>query len=333
MQDVGVVVAHDDPVVCEQIAEALEAAPGLFVTATSADSEAGHVLVVGGERLMTLRSPSLPVVAVADGEPLRTARAALALGARDIICWPHEAARLPAAVARAALGTTRRPASGWVCAVVGARGGVGSSTVATTLARAWSPASVVDLSSGAGQRNFAAAEPVRTLHDLAGLQDCAPETVEGALEAHPGGVRVLHGRAFVEPPSVAAVHGLIRACREMSPVTVVDCGSAASDAARAAAAAADARVVVLANDVASVRGARAFSERLSTQAVFVLRRERRDGVATRDVVAALGVEMLAVIPQDRSVARAGDLGELPASRSRSSRALAHLARALRSDVK
>lgn len=333
MQDVGVVVAHDDPVVCEQIAEALEAAPGLFVTATSADSEAGHVLVVGGERLMTLRSPRLPVVAVAGGEPLRAARAALALGARDIVCWPHEAARLASAVVRAASGTARRPASGWVCAVVGARGGVGASTVVAALARAWSASVIVDLSSDAGQRTLVATEPVRTLHDLAGLEDCAPETVEGALESHPGGVRVLHGRAFVESPSVTAVHGLIRACREISPVTVLDCGSVASDAARAAAAAADARVVVLANDVASVRGARAISERLSTQAVFVLRRARRDGVATRDVVAALGAELLAVIPQDRSVARAADLGELPASRSRASRAYAGLARALRSEPK
>ncbi|MFA5890247.1 MAG: hypothetical protein WDA27_04720 [Actinomycetota bacterium] len=331
MEDIGVVVAHDDPAVCEQIAEVLEAARGLFVTATSADAETGHVLVAGGERLVMLRSPRLPLVALADGEPLRAARAALALGARDIVCWPQEAARLPGAVVRAASGGVRRAASGWVCAVGGARGGVGATMLAAALARAWAPAVIVDLAPGAGQRTFATTDPVRTLHDLVGLDDCAPESVEGALEPHVAGVRALHARASADLPPVAAVHGLVRACRETSPVTVLDCGGVTSESARAAAAAADARVVVLANDVASVRGARALAERLPSPVFFVLRRERRSGIATRDVAAALGAEMLGVVPQDGGVARAADLGALPPARARASRTITTLARALRTD--
>jgi len=66
-ESLGVVVAHDDRDVIEQIAGVLEAIPDLFVAATSLDeARAGNVVVAGGEILFNARHLSHPLVAVAD---------------------------------------------------------------------------------------------------------------------------------------------------------------------------------------------------------------------------------------------------------------------------
>jgi len=78
-ESLGVVVAHDDRAVIEQIAGVLEAIPDLFVAATSIEAaRPGNVVVAGGEMLFTARHVPHPLVAVAFDDPVRTARAALA---------------------------------------------------------------------------------------------------------------------------------------------------------------------------------------------------------------------------------------------------------------
>jgi len=134
-ESLGVVVAHDDRAVIEQIAGVLEAIPDLFVAATSIDrARAGNVVVAGGEVLFTARHLPHPLVAVAFDDPVRTARAALAAGARELIRWPDESDRLAAAVRRAASNGHAPPGEGVVVAVAGARGGLGTSTTVAALA-------------------------------------------------------------------------------------------------------------------------------------------------------------------------------------------------------
>ena len=74
-ESLGVVVAHDDGAVIEQIAGVLEVAPGLFVATSLEAARAGHVVVAGGEALVTARHVEQPLVALASDDPVRAARA------------------------------------------------------------------------------------------------------------------------------------------------------------------------------------------------------------------------------------------------------------------
>lgn len=326
-ESIGVVVAHDDRAVVEAVAEALESEPGLFVVATSPGAGAGQVLVAGGQALAALRATARPLVALAGDDAIRAARAALAAGARDIVRWPEEAARLPSAI-REAAATPASAASGRVVAVAGARGGAGTTLVAAALASALGDALVLDLDVfGAGQRGLAPEEPIRTIEDLRpSLADCARDALEAAVAPHAGGSRALHAVPGSAPLAPPAVHGLLRAARGLARWVIVDHGRAADPGALAGLAAADERVVVLANDVASIRGARALADRTGP-CRFAVRRARRAGVPFRDIAAAVGSQPFAV-PEDRALARAADLGALPSRHTRALRAVARIARAL-----
>lgn len=323
---IGVVLAHDDVTVLEEVARTLEAAPDLFVAGTSPDAVAfADVVVAGGASLDGMRTePSArPVVALADGDAIRAARSALAAGAREILRWPEERERLAFAI-RAAARTARpepaRRAAGRVTAVIGARGGVGTSTLAAALASAFvsgkREAIVLDLDPGAGQGTFQADEPERIVSDLgAALEDLTPDALRQALAPHASGALCGYGRPFGPQPGPAAARGLVRAARAAAAITVADLGRGATDADLLVAAEADARLVVVTPDVTAVRGARALLNRLGAAADVVLRRTRSATVMARDVAAALDGQPIAIINEDRRVARAAALGRVVVPRS------------------
>lgn len=318
MGSVGVVVAHDDPSVAEDVAGLLERAPDLFVAATSLEqARPGNVIVAGGEPLASMVTSTQPLVVLAESQVLRAGRRALQLGARELIEWPGEADKLAGAVRRAATPERRGVALGRVVGVMGARGGLGTSTIAAALAASIDGAIVVDLSPGAGQRSFSDGDPARTLHDLARAHaDPPPEAVEAALIAHAGGARCLHGAPFTDLPGASALHTMVNAVRALAPVCVLDLGCIGSESARAMHA--ERSIVVVGNDVGSVRAALGAN---LENATFVIRRVRRGGVPVRDVSSALGATEPIVVPHDASLARSVDLGALP---SRNSRALKRL---------
>ncbi|HLW17068.1 MAG TPA: hypothetical protein VKV69_06915 [Actinomycetota bacterium] len=330
-ESLGVVVAHDDRDVTEQIAGVLEAAPDLFVAATSlAAARAGNVVVAGGEVLFTARHVSHPLVAVAFDDPVRAARAALAAGARELIRWPEESDRLPAAVRRAANSGHHETGDGVVIAVAGARGGVGTSTFVASLASVLGDAIVLDLDTvGAGQRAFATTPPARTLDEvLTSLADIDPEGLAASLVPHAGGARALHASATGLEPDVRELNGLLRASRACAGFTVIDCGRGVSTAGALAARNADARIIVAADDVASIRGASRLINSAFHGARFVLRRERRRGISMRDLESAFGRKPDAIVETSRTLARQVDLGRLP---GRHSRPLARLASRLKDE--
>src|SRR5207302_1230501 len=76
-------------------------------------------------------------LAVATEESVRTLRVAVDAGARGFFVWPEERAALAAAATRTALPSNPAGRRGNVVAVYGARGGVGTTFVATHLAAAF----------------------------------------------------------------------------------------------------------------------------------------------------------------------------------------------------
>jgi pilus assembly protein CpaE len=326
-ENLGVVIAHDDRAVTEQITGILEATPGMFVAAISLEAaRAGHVVVAGGEALITARRVANPLVALAGEDPVRAARAALAAGARELIRWPQEADRLPAAIARAAAGSNDVKGDGAAIAVAGARGGVGTTTVVAQLAAAIPDAIVIDLDVGsAGQGLFAAPGEIRRLHDLFQGDDVSVDAIETALVPHVGHSRALHVARGASELSVSRVNSLLRAARACASATVIDCARGVSLAAARAAEMADHRIIVAADDVSSIRGVRTLIDRAFGDARIVLWRARRRGISLRDVTAALGRAPAAIVHTDRRIPRATDLGTLP---SRVPDPIARLAREL-----
>src|SRR5207253_1241630 len=112
-----------------------------------------------------------------------------AAGARELIRWPDESDRLPAAVRRAASNGHHETGDGIVIAVAGARGGVGTSVfvaaLAAVLAAESGRAIVVDLDAvGMGQRAFAPPGEAGTVDDLlASLPDIDPDGLTSHLAA------------------------------------------------------------------------------------------------------------------------------------------------------
>jgi len=330
-ESLGVVVAHDDRDVTEQIAGVLEAAPDLFVAATSlAAARAGHVIVAGGEVLFTARHVTHPLVAVAFDDPVRAARAAIAAGARELIRWPDESDRLASAVRRAASNGHNESGDGVVVAVAGARGGVGTSTLVAALAAVLGDAVVIDLDPiGLGQRAFAPAGEARTIDDLlTSLRDIDPDGLRPHLTVHAGATRALHASASGAQLDPGEINGLLRAARGCARFTVVDCARGRSSDSRIAARNADVRIVVAGNDVASIRGAKRLLDDAFLDARIVLRRERRRGISLRDLESAFGRKPDAVLETSRAIARAVDLGRLP---KKAPRSLARLASSLKED--
>jgi hypothetical protein len=316
MDSIGVVVLHQDATVTRAVGEAIDAAPDLFVAGITPGST-GAVLVAGGPALRGLDEPGAPLIALADGDALTAARAALSLGARDLLRWPEEAERLADAIRAAARPVTADAPPRATVALAGARGGVGTSTTAALLASLPGDALVLDLSAGAGQRAFAAEEPVRTVADIG---QPVPGAVEAALVPHAGGSRAVHATAGALPDG-PAVLALVRAARRLGPV-FIDAGGGLVPGQRAALEAATARVLVAGNDIASIRGGRALLERVPGTWTLVVRRVRRAGVPVADVAAALGLVAVAILRSNASLARAVDLGRLPRRRSRAIVALA-----------
>jgi len=217
-----------------------------------------------------------------------------------------------------------------VIAVAGARGGVGTSTFVALLAAALGDAIVLDLDPiGAGQRAFSPVPPARTLDEmLPSLADIDPEGLAASLVPHAGGTRALHASATGLEPEVRELNGLLRAARGCARFTVIDCGRGAATAGVLAAKNADARIVVVADDVASIRGSERLFHSAFHDARVVLRRERRRGISRKDLESAFGRKPDAVLESSRGIARAVDLGRLP---KRPPRSLARLVSCLKEE--
>jgi len=316
---IGVVLSHEDGALVRAVAEAIEAAPDLYVVSTDARAAAtGQVLVAGGASLGAIERAPVPVVALVDG--IAGARAALHAGARDLIQWPAESERLAPSI-RGAVRAAPVEGSGTLVAVVGARGGAGATTVTALLAGSLG-ALALDL------------DPVaRTLSSLADgpAATVTPEALtEDAIDAlaRPLGSGRLLPMAPADGFSARDAAGLVRAARLASPIVVADLDRAESPGRSAVLAAAGLRLVVVSNDTVSVRGARLLIERHPGRWMAVCRPARRLGVPARDLEASVGVPVAAWIARDGALARGMDLGSI-GNRAFGRRSVRALARATR----
>ncbi|MCC3779436.1 P-loop NTPase [Streptomyces sp. UNOB3_S3] len=234
-------------------------------------------------REIALRFPATGVILMsADAGPALYA-AAMDCGARGLAILPPTyeelGARVQAAahwadgvrrhLGAAAGGTAEAGAApggerGTLVAVVGAKGGVGTTVTAVQLALAASAAgravALVDLDLQSGDvASYLDVQFRRSIADLAGISDITPRVLADAVFPHPTGLGLLlapaegeRGEDVGEP----AARQITAALRGRYELVVADCGTQITAAGAAVIEAADLALLVTTPDVVSVRAAK-----------------------------------------------------------------------------
>jgi pilus assembly protein CpaE len=339
-----VVLAVDEHDVAEEVMHFLDRTGLAHVVATAVDerqlAEAVRQLdpdaVVASPSLLRRGVPSggRPVLAVDTRESVGSLRAAIRAGANGFFLWPQERDELAAASRRTALAAVE-PGGGRLIALLGSRGGAGTTFLATHLAAAYArrhmDCVLVDLDVLFDDLGAALGipvdEPVPTLLDL--LSEDGVVATERRPWTHAAGFRVIPGSAspdvaVLDPEDVVAV---LDATTRASDIVVAHLPRAVSPVARAVVARADEVVVVLTLDVASFRAAKRSIEAFDVQdrCRFVVNRAARADVAVADVQRVFGRGAIGVVPASSAVRTAQDRGALLPARGRVARAIDRIA--------
>ncbi len=348
MEDVArVVLALEEHDVAEEVMHFLDRTGRARVVGTAADDRQLVAAVRQLEPDAIVAQPSLleranglgrcSVIALDTHESVASLRAAIRAGAAGFFVWPGEREQLASATVASLRPSETVERRAVVIGVHGARGGVGATFVATHLARAAAARGaciLIEADPVFGDVATALAAPedgVRTLADLLPLGDeLRPSQLDESLWRHESGFGVL-----LPPPAeeasrveVADVRRMVDAAGIAADVVIVHTSRDLGQIARAALDAADRIVEVLALDVlsfrAATRGLRAAGwppDRVG----FVVNRASRSEIVPDDVHRVFGADPLAVIPLERTAARAQDRGLLVPVRSRAGRIFARLA--------
>jgi pilus assembly protein CpaE len=345
-----VVLAVDEHEVAEEVMHFLDRAGGAQVVATAADERQLAEAVRQLEPDAVVASPSLlrrgtPVgralLAVDTRESVGSLRTAIRAGAQGFYLWPHERDELAAALRRTAVAASNAD-GGRLIAVIGSRGGAGTTFLATHLAAAFArrrrDCVLIDLDVQfddiAAALGIPIDEPVPTLTDL--LADEGVVSMERRPWTHPAGFRVIPGSNGGGPIEIDAddAAAVVDATARASDVVVAHMPRAVSPVARAIVARAEEVVVVLTLEVASFRAARrtvaAFD--VEERCRFVVNRAQRADIAVADVQRVFGRRALGVVPASSQVRGAQDRGALLPPRGRVTRAVDRIAAALTEPV-
>jgi len=222
----------------------------------------------GVQMLRHLRSQpttsDVPVIFLTAKSQLDDKIAGLRAGADDYITKPADPREVTARVQTLMLRSKRTPAvkQGRVVAVIGAKGGVGTSTIAlnlaVALARRQTPTVLIDLRPNAGTLAWQLKSPVRSsLADLVALpvDQLDGRRIEKSLAVHPSGLRLLSS-----PPSsanlselpAASVGALVRGASALADVIFLDLPHLISPASREALRCSNEALLILGTDPVAV---------------------------------------------------------------------------------
>jgi pilus assembly protein CpaE len=272
-EQLEVVDRVDDP---EDLARALRR---LDVDVVVLHDELAGVPAIDIAREIGAAFPDVGLVLVAGAESPQLLRAAMHAGIRDVVALPLALEQLEASV-RAAAQWSRalrdRVAAeeaaagalgGQLVAVVGSKGGVGTTTVAIQLALAavraapGRPVCLVDFDLQKGDFRTVLDTPSRRsvidLIDVAG--ELSVRHLQETLYTHPLGLRVLFAPdegERAEEVDAAVARSVLAAVKARHALTVVDLGATVSEASAVAAELANRLVVVTTPDVLALRGVR-----------------------------------------------------------------------------
>lgn len=214
------------------------------------------------------------------------------------------------------------PAAGKVITVFSAKGGVGTTTVATNLAVALAEdgpqVCIVDLAFG-GVASALQILPTRTIADLVARQaHLDRHSLEPLLTAYRDGVYAL--AAPIQPAkdliSASLVGEILRTLRERFAYVVVDTPSALDDRTRTAFDASDLMLLIATPDVPALQSLKAACDTIGVlgmpleSRVVLNRADSRVGVSTEKAAASLQMQISTSIPSSRDVPASINTGAL-----------------------
>lgn len=304
-------------------------------TAVAARWRAAAAVVVDAPHAGVLPLSALPrrehvVVVAAARTDLSAWRCAAAVGSDAVLALPDDERAL---IDRLLLATDDTGPPGRVLGVRPGAGGAGASTLAAALAvaaaRDGAAVTLVDMDPAAGGLDLllgAEHLPGVRWPDLAEVRGAVPAaSVRDAL-LHAGGIRLLscarRGDGGPLPASAAAV---LPALRRGQDLVVVDLPRVADEASAVAATFCEAVALVVPADVRSTAAAAGLVGTARARGMtphLVVRRGAGRRLQPREVGAALGLPVTAVIETDAEIAAAADRGQLDRVTSRGSLASA-----------
>ena len=259
--------------------------------------------------------PHLVLVAHATTADPERIRAAMRAGYRDFVVLPEDANLLRRSVREAPRETVTATDQGLVVAVIGAKGGVGTTFLSVNLAAELAPVHrvcVADLDFSMG--DVASMLDLQTsshMHDLlANLNRLDERMLAGSVGVHPSGVHViaqpleLVENDFLRSEDVLRV---LSAAADAYQYLIVDCGGRLDDASRTCATVADLIFLVCSPDVPSVKNAWRRLHLLERQGVdlhrvrlLVNRWDKNPPLSEDDIESNLGIPVAATIANDPS---------------------------------
>ena len=348
MRDSAVVLGIEEPRLQNEVLDYLERLPHVRVVASTSDASGLARQVRRSDVDAAVVTPSslgadldgTPVLVVASRETTEDLRRAVRAGARGFYLWPEERE----ALARDAEMARRRSSDGGheggsLVAVCGAKGGTGTTFVATNLAAAMADLGgeplLLDVDTDAGDLAGAlgldeGALPV--IDAVTSATDLHPEEIARVADEYPRGFRLLGVRAT----EADAPNSAVSAIRRIAPAVLTHVPRTL--AASAFVAEADRILVVVTLDVPSIRAARRLLDALEVRGArnrcrLVVNRASRGEIVPADAEDALGAPVLGLIPNDRAAERSQNRGELiPRGAGRMGRAFARLARSVTEEI-
>lgn len=272
--------------------------------------------------------PHIPVLALATPQRLIELQDALQAGATGFVAFPIEVGHFQTTVLRTVqarslqaspqAGAAARPRGARMIAVTGLKGGVGRSTLAVNLAVALRQQTDQDVILVEAHHHLGDLSlmlnvvPRHTLASLAKEENIDLDVIEGHLQPHHSGVRLL-----AAPPDLSQLVSLpveswrliLQYLRELATYVVVDTGAVADDVLSEVLTLADEILIVTGPDLASLRNALVLHNALESEAnvqgrphIVLNRAGVRGGLTEAASSAQLGERIGAEIPDDPALA-------------------------------
>jgi pilus assembly protein CpaE len=343
VDEAKVVLGVEDRALQEEVLHFLERLPRISVVRAVADPETFPRAIRDSQPDAVVVSPTIirarpdvngaSILVVAQRETTEGLRAAIRHGARGFYLWPEERQALARDTERSGLRPEPQLSTpGKVVAVYGARGGSGTTFLATNLAAALAgrgtSSVLVDFDTFygdvTGALGIGANGGSQTVADLVPVADeLTGEHLDRVLYEHPRGFHVL--KAPEEPgdwDSVKASHltEAVRVLRGRFESVVLHVPRGMSPITLAGLEAADEILLLVTLDVLAFRDAKRLLSFLASRGMdgrcrLVVNRATRAEVVPDDAERVFGLRSSAVLRTDRSVVRAQNRGELVAGRS------------------
>ncbi|MCB9675014.1 MAG: AAA family ATPase [Alphaproteobacteria bacterium] len=276
--------------------------------------------------VLTKECPGAALIALADRSDAQAILQAVRAGYKDCVVLPQDAGRLREVVKQQAYSTDDDEDKGTVIAMLGAKGGVGTSVLTTNLCTELAAIhTVLCLDFDFGMGDVASLLDIKPRDTIADLLPRADRLDERALTAsvavHKSKVHVLpvpEGISMVGEANVEELYAVLNVAAKAYHYIFIDCGTYMDEAVSLACQAADSVVLVTTPDVTSVRDA--FRRLRLIQAMdvpkerirLVVNRQHKNAfVSLADIKQNLGLPVVATVADDaRTVEQAVNEGKL-----------------------